>query len=111
MLSFNATGIPYRTPDGCASLAWASSDFRTTLVGVRSALSRLAFPRRVAVALALASASTSVTLHPPRPLQTRRAWAPGRSLHGRRERNPTVCPRAAAEPRRRRADESRPVRE
>src|SRR6185437_3372460 len=91
------------TPEGCAFLAWASSDFRTTVVGVRRALSRLAFPRRVAVALALASASTSVTLHPPRPLRTRRAWAPGRSLPGRQARSRTTCPRAAAERRRRHA--------
>src|SRR2546429_7631548 len=57
MLSFIATGIPYSTPDGCAADACATSDLRSSLIGVRQAFSRLTLTMRSAAALALASAS------------------------------------------------------
>src|SRR5256885_5329115 len=57
MLSFTATGIPYSTPDGCAADACATSDLRSSLIGVRQAFSRLTLTMRSAAALALASAS------------------------------------------------------
>src|SRR2546429_7822998 len=57
MLSFTATGMPYSTPDGCAADACATSDLRSSLIGVRQAFSRLTLTMRSAAALALASAS------------------------------------------------------
>src|SRR5438445_818566 len=93
MLSFTATGIPYNTPDGCAADACATSDLRSSLMGVRQAFSRLTLTMRSAAALALASASLgSITLRRPR---TARAWAPGRSRLGRQARARRVRTRGA----------------
>src|SRR2546426_6853123 len=85
--------MPYKTPDGCAADACATSDLRSSLIGVRQAFSRLTLTMRSAAALALASASLgSLTLRRPR---TARAWAPGRSRLGRQGRARRVRTRGA----------------
>src|SRR6058998_1045808 len=107
MLSFTATGMPYKTPDGCAVDACAASDLRSSLMGVRQAFSRLTFTMRSAAALALASASLgSLTRLRPR---TARAWAPGRSRRGRRARTRRGRTRAARASLRRGGTALRPV--
>src|SRR5256886_15490813 len=103
MLSFIATGMPYKTPDGCAADACATSDLRSSLIGGRQAFSRLTLTMRSAAALALASASLgSLTLRRPR---TARAWAPGRSRPGTRARTRRVRMRGARASLRRRDKE------
>src|SRR3989442_1241829 len=67
MLSFIATGMPYKTPDGCAADACATSDLRSSLIGVRQAFSRLTLTMRSAAPLALASASLGSLTESPGP--------------------------------------------
>src|SRR5437879_1469624 len=111
MLSFTATGIPYNTPDGCAADAWATSDLRSSLIGVRQAFSRLTLTMRSAAAWRLPALrwdrSRSGVLELPELGHQEEAVSEGRGELGRSEREGPGLHFVGAEPHRIRARHER----